>query len=113
MDIHDTSNSMQVAASANALEVGSNLAVPDTNPGTAGDHRVKDKFLPCLLRRCRPILTHGQMDVAAMLSLARMNVTVCELCGASPMHRCGMCGRSVITHGYTSQDEENRYVFQK
>jgi hypothetical protein len=75
------------------------------------EQRTKDKYLPCLLRRCRPILRAGQLDLRQMIESAKENVTACNLCGAVPMHRCGCCGRSTISHGVASQEDGNRYVY--
>jgi hypothetical protein len=69
----------------------------------------RDKFLPCLLRRCRPVLIseHADMRQVSMITISE-NVTACDICGAVPMHRCTTCGRSTISHGVTSQDKEKR-----
>jgi len=64
----------------------------------------------CLKRACRPLTREDMSTLHANSSTSFLSPGPCSICGASPMHRCAVCGTSVISSGAVSQDTEARWL---
>eukprot|EP00960_Hanusia_phi_P058936 764022-Hanusia_phi.AAC.6 len=85
----------------------SRLLLPELGPATA---EMAEMACCCLKRTCQPLSQVEMWSIHRNSSANFLSPGPCTMCGASPMHRCAVCGTSVISSGAVTNDAEAKWL---